>query len=182
MAYPTVAEATRYLKSVGLILESIPERHYRYRLRREDGMGPEERFEKFAYAWNWWERDVHALLIEAAWVVRILKEMKDSSAKRSPVFHWLVNGGILPEVMARLERAEVNEHWRMPRYWRQAAGPWLAISPINSLSFVPTMPAMLRHSLRILAPAEAQQWFNETPPINAEDCNEPSADLGSRSS
>lgn len=165
MTRPTIAEATRYLQSVGLILEPIQFRHYRYCLRRADGMGPIGYHRNFSNAWTAWEMHADSLFRHAAWTTRILDDVRDlTPPERAPLFAWLCDGGKMPEIMAR-HRADGSRSKRraMARGWREAIRPWMAVAPINRLYHVPTMPALLREGLKKLAPIESRQWFNDPP-------------------
>ena len=160
MTRPTIAEATHYFQSLGLVLEPIQWSHYRYRLSRIDGMGAPGHSDNFSQVWSLWRTMAGFLLREAAWATRILEEARGSPETLAVLLAWLRNGDEMPDLVKQLVEPTGSKSLRLIPRWREAVRPWMAITPINHLTLVPTMAALIRPGLQLIAPAEWQQCFN----------------------
>lgn len=100
------------------------------------------------------------LLREAAWATRILDEVRSSPEAQAEILVWLRDGGDAPPLVKRLAEPPESKPTTLPRGWRETAALWMTITPINHLTLVPTMAALIRPGLQSMAPAEWQRWFN----------------------
>ncbi|MGN6094346.1 MAG: hypothetical protein ACTHOL_18505 [Luteibacter jiangsuensis] len=164
MSSPDLADLPAYLRTIGLILETVEDEHFPFRLFRSDGQGSIERFKTAADVWRDIEIQAFALFRHVETARQVVEDLKIDAAERRALLVWFAEGGVLPAFVQERRAAFLKPFpGDRPVTWREDLRALMDLpATISPYAYMPSFIAVLAYALRRGFPDEARQWFNRS--------------------